>query len=144
VPVRCATQFIAGARLDRRLQRFGGRGSFAYEAVFTGIPDLGMQHVAFGGQRRRINDDGGAEVGLTQRLGFHGGVRVEGRTTVDGAPAVVLVPRGARAGLNSGHVIVAWNAPGAAYFASVHFDRLPFARRVATARALAASVERTT
>ena len=135
------TRFIAGVRLDRRLQRFRGRGFFAYEAVFTGMPGIGASHVVFGGQRPPIALAGQPGVGLTRRLGFPAHIHVTGRTVVNGAPAVVvLVPSSPRAGLNSGHLVVAWNAGGAAYFTSVHLEQLTFSRRLATARALAVSV----
>jgi hypothetical protein len=147
-PVRCATRFISGVRINRRSQVFPGSEFFAYEALFTGLPRAGTGHVVVGGQARPLKIDShqglraATALGLDRRLGFPKAVEVVGGARVGSAPAVVFrVPvRRARVGPNAGPVIVMWDAGSTGWMVSVHLEQLPLKQRVATALAIADSV----
>jgi hypothetical protein len=147
-PVRCATRFVSGVRINRRSQVFPGSEFFAYEALFTGLPQAGTGHIVLGGQAHKLTIDSrqglraATALGLDRRLGFPKAVEVVGGARVGSAPAVVFrVPvRRSGAGPNAGHVIVMWDAGSTGWMVSVHLEQLPLKQRVATALAIANSV----
>jgi hypothetical protein len=104
--------------------------------------------VILGGQARKLSLDGrtgrrsATALGLDRRLGFPASVDVVGDARVGRAPAVVFrVPaRRHRGGPNAGHVVLMWDAGATGWMVSVHLERLPLKRRVATAIAIADSV----
>jgi hypothetical protein len=147
-PLRCPTRFIVHARYDRHSQRFPGSEYYSFEVLFSGVRGVGAQHVIFGGQARRasvsasLGQASSVRLGLDRRLGFPARVQVVGTARVGLRPALVFDVPSRRTGVgpNAGHAVVIWNFGAAAYFVSIHLERLPIARRVATAVELGASM----